>query len=882
MNEPLAEEGAVAAEMVSLARPPLGVDATFTDAGFERSFRTWSLDATKRQARAAILVAAALTLCFVVSDIAFFGMGRTTARLFALRLAVALPGVALVRPITRASEPRVLDVLVHAWTACVAALVVYLAAARPPGQPLPVVTLAVAMIAVHVFMPTRFVFAGATTLSMTAAYLGFAATRAGALTQFVPMAISLTLANAIGLVVSRSQHRTRRAQYVEFLVERRIAARLREELEIRARVERSLRDAEANLNAAFEAAPFPLAIVRVTDRRVLRRNVALQAMEGARASDAPSPELDALLAAHPELLRSSDASLSAVAEGLFVDAGGTRRHVVASARRIEFFGEPSALLSFVDISARKQTEDALASAKEQAEEASRAKSLFVATASHELRTPLHGIMTAAQLLAATHLSDEQRQWLDLLRMSGHALRRLVDDVLDLSRLQAGGIQLVAAPFAPRALLDEVSVLMRVRAETSAASLRLHLDERLPSVMIGDRGRLQQVLLNIVENALKYGRGGDVDLTVDVIDHDSSRATLRFEVADRGPGIPAAEQAAIFEPFVQLGPSGGQAGGIGLGLAICKHIVAAMGGELAVAPRDGGGSRFSFTIMLEVDTADVTDAPRAPARTTNVRPLRVLLVDDDEIARRLGAQMLLRVGHHVTVAASGPEALDLLGSSTFDVALLDVRMPGLSGDEVAARVRRLSTPARAGLPLVATTANVRPAERAAYLAAGFDRVLAKPLDFDEVAATLESLVCGAHETTPTSADPVPRSGTEATVLLDASLLARHVETMGAAWVDDLLERALVVVPATLGELSAAYERGDARRVRALAHRLAGAAETTGLVRVARAASRLEDAAAIDGAVLAGLVESLEAATSASLGALQRHLRSSSASGSVRRS
>jgi signal transduction histidine kinase/CheY-like chemotaxis protein/ligand-binding sensor domain-containing protein len=356
--------------------------------------------------------------------------------------------------------------------------------------------------------------------------------------------------------------------------------------------------------------------------------------------------------------------------------------------------------------------------------ASRAKSSFLANMSHELRTPLNGILGFAQLLARREgRGPEDREGLSVILKSGEHLLGLINDVLSLSKIEAGRVTLDAAPFDLAALVRDVEDVLRLRADAKGLALRCELGEALPRAVRGDEGRLRQVLTNLVGNAVKFTEKGGVTLRASWTD-----GRARFEVADTGPGIDAAEMASLFEPFVQTETGRRSKEGTGLGLALSRDLARLMGGDVTVTSAKGKGSTFVVDIALPEAPADAL-ASRDRRRVASLAPgqdVKVLVVDDVALNRTVLARLLASVGFRVEEAASGEETLEKRRSFRPDLIWMDKRMPGLDGLETTRRIR--AEEARTGerrVKIVALSASALEHERGAILEAGCDDFVAKP-------------------------------------------------------------------------------------------------------------------------------------------------------------
>ena len=395
--------------------------------------------------------------------------------------------------------------------------------------------------------------------------------------------------------------------------------------------------------------------------------------------------------------------------------------------------EAALAASFREVAERDRQAVELRAAKEIAEQASKAKSEFLATMSHELRTPLTGVLGMADLLAAERLSDKERHLVEEIRSSGRHLLDLLSNVLDLSRIESGKLELEHADFSIAELLEAVRSLLAPQAVERGLTLAFELDENVPLNLKGDPTRLRQVLINLIGNGLKFTSRGEVSARVSRQPEPDGHIRLRFEVRDTGIGIPQEKQAELFKPFVQADSSTTRRyGGSGLGLAISKRLVEAMGGTLGVESLPGVGSRFWFEVGLE--PGDAAAAERAELDPAIVSPQHILLVEDVELNRRLLQMMLSAHGHEVVFATNGAEAVELVARERFDMVLMDVQMPVMDGVEATRRIRQMAGSARE-VPIIGLTANVLASEQERYLAAGMNACLTKPIDWTQLFAVL---------------------------------------------------------------------------------------------------------------------------------------------------
>ncbi len=405
-----------------------------------------------------------------------------------------------------------------------------------------------------------------------------------------------------------------------------------------------------------------------------------------------------------------------------------------------------------DITRRKQAEQELREAKEAAEAASRAKSMFLAAMSHDLRTPLTPVLGFAEVLArAANLTDEQRQFALVIKQRGQDLLTLINDILDLSKVEAGKVQLAPERVNLLQLVPDAVRTIAVLAEPKGLRLEAHIDPLTPADIVTDPLRLKQVLLNLLSNAVKFTEQGSVTLRVApdpaapaARAPQAGETILRFDVADTGVGIPEPRLAGIFQPFSQVDAAySRRVGGVGLGLAITRHLVQLLGGRTWVESRPGTGSTFHFTILAARAGPDGQGAADDPAAGAGIPPQRVLLVEDEPTNLLLIEYLLRRAGHAVTTADSGEAALRVFDPQAFDLVVQDVQLPGMDGLQVLAAIRERCATAGRRVPAIVLTAFAMAGDEERFLAAGFDAYVAKPIAPAALAAAMAKVVAAGR-------------------------------------------------------------------------------------------------------------------------------------------
>jgi PAS domain S-box-containing protein len=618
--------------------------------------------------------------------------------------------------------------------------------------------------------------------------------------------------------------------------------------------ELALRDSEERFRQSFQFAGIGMALVGL-DGRWLQVNPAVCQILGYAAEELFTKTFQDIT--HPDDLRNDLALLRQLVVGERSFYQMEKRYIHRDGRVVwgrltvtlvrQASGTPVHFVSQIeDIGGRKELEENLARARDEAVAAARLKSEFLANMSHEIRTPMNGVLGMTRLLMETKLGQEQRRMGQVVLSSAENLLTIIDDILDFSKIEAGKMRIDPHGFDLVKLVRETTELLSAQAKAKGVELVCETGPEKSCGLAGDSGRIRQVLTNLLGNALKFTAQGRVEVVLRLGAEIGGHRRFSLTVSDTGIGMSPEVQARLFQPFMQAEPGGRKYGGTGLGLAICRQLVELMGGRIGSESGEGAGSRFWFHLELPVWNPEKEPAGRAVKVPGGPGGLR-LLVAEDNAANQLVARLTLeKMGHEVVIANNGREALEKLAAERFDAVLMDCQMPEVDGYEATQRLRAGEVPgADKAVPVIALTAYALPGDRARCLAAGMNEYVTKPLSAEQLRQALAR--CGidpgkTRTTPPMAVGTTPPMRVEVRPVLFEEQLARLAALKspdGTPLTAHLFTMLAGEMPGRLAAMAAALEEHDAETLGRVAHTLAGSCANLGASALEAVARELEN-------------------------------------------
>jgi len=509
------------------------------------------------------------------------------------------------------------------------------------------------------------------------------------------------------------------------------------------RAERELRESEERFHKAFHSSPVTMTITEIERGKCIDANQEFFRVIGYSREEVIGKDIKSIdLWVDPE---ERNIIVRTILKDGFIHGREVRIRtkdgkiltVLWSADKITIGNKDYILASALDITQRKKSEEELLKAKEAADMSSRAKSEFLATMSHEIRTPMNGIIGLTELLLGSHLQDEQEEYLRLVKLSARNLLELINNILDLSKVEAGRIDLSPVPFSLRKLLGGTLTLFSNQARQKGLAFVYSIDEDVPDDLLADSLRLNQVVMNLLGNALKFTEAGGISVAFEAKNRDNGSILLHCAVSDTGSGIREEKIPGIFEPFTQLdGSYRRKYDGAGLGLTICRDLIALMGGDIWVESAVGRGSTFHFTCPCEISKAPEKSDEEVQEASTEISKLKVLVAENEAVNRIVIVDYLKKAGHEVVSVPNGKAAVEAALRERFDLVLMDINMPEMDGLEATSIIRKTENEKGGRLCIVALTAYAMKEDRENFLRSGMDDYLAKPMEFADLDELIE--------------------------------------------------------------------------------------------------------------------------------------------------
>ena len=492
--------------------------------------------------------------------------------------------------------------------------------------------------------------------------------------------------------------------------------------------------------------------------------------------------------------------------------------------------EPYVIAIAQDVTDRIETEHELKSAKEAAEESARVKENFLANMSHEIRTPLNGILGMSGLLHKTKLDDTQLNYLKIINQSADNLLVVINDILDVAKIESGKLELEFIPFRIEETVQGAYQALKYKAEEKDIAFQLGTLNLPHTLLMGDPYRLNQILLNLLNNAIKFTEEGSVTLHAKTLEETTSTLTIEFSVVDSGIGVPSDKKNLIFEGFTQAYSSiTRKYGGTGLGLSICKNLVERQGGDIWVEDNPEGGSIFNF--MITYPKSELEQLPEDDAADIDFSRLgvvKVLLAEDNEVNVFLAQAIMEEWGFQLDVACNGIEAVEMVEQSEYDIILMDIQMPELSGIDATMQIRAMRDQQKAGIPIIALTANALKGDAEKYLSVGMNDYLSKPFEAEVLYAKIASLLpqkrSKVEEDAPAVVEQVPEEEVKMAPLYSMEII-RKMSHNNETFLNRARQLFVDTIPVTVLDMQKALEQEDWKTVSALAHKLKSTIDTT---------------------------------------------------------